>query len=201
MRQYFCLFFVVVFKSGMGIYAQDWTKQDSLWLQRVLNGTEKIQLNEKTRKAIESGTFLHDPTITKQLKTSPIEMPIIKSFEGVTKPETRKINRMSPTELPASVYKLTILDPVDTIPHTRIFKIPDGSTATTFSDNTIKELKMLEAFTPKKATVDDKYSPPSGAAFKSDFEDVLRSIFWPSHRAKKRNAKSANAWKTYNDGY
>ena len=201
MRHYYCLFFVVVFKSGIAVYAQDWTKQDSLWLERVLNGTEKIQLNEKTRKAIESGTFLHDPNISKQLKTSPIELPILKSFEGVTSPETKKSNRASPADVPASVYILTILKPIDTIPHTRILKIPAGSTATKFSDKTVNELKMLEAFTPKKATVDDKYSPPSGAAHKANFEDALRSIFWPSHRAKQRNAKNANAWKTYNDGY
>jgi hypothetical protein len=28
-------------------------------------------------------------------------------------------------------------------------------------------------------------------------EDLLRSIFWKSERAKKRNRKHANAWKSY----
>jgi hypothetical protein len=198
MRQYYCVFLVFVLKSGIVTFAQEWTEQDSLWLQRVLNGTEKIQLNEETRKAIESGTFIHDPTVVKRMNISPLEMPVIKSFEGITAPQSKRI---SPTDMPSSVYRLYGLEHKDTVPHGKIIAMPKGSTATTFNETTIWELKLLDAFTPRKATVDDKAAAPSERNKKGNFEDALRSIFWPSHRAKIRNAKNANAWKTYNEGY
>ena len=204
MRPYYCLLFVIVLKSGSVIHAQEWTEQDSLWLQRVLNGTEKIQLNEETRKAIESGTFIHDPTVAKRMKSSPSEMPVIKSLEGMTAPQSKRI---SPTDLPPSVYKLYGLEQIDTVPYRKIITMPKGSHATTINATTIWEMKMLDAVTNRKATVDDKMTIRPGSIGTSSggggvsFEDILRTIFWPSHRAKQRNAKNANAWKTYNEGY
>jgi hypothetical protein len=196
MRQYYCLFFFIVLKSGVVMYAQDWTEQDSIWLQQILNGTEKIQLNEETRKAIESGTFIHDPAVVKQLKSSPTELPIFKSFEGIMAPEPPKIQRIPLSELPVSVFRLHDWGQNDSLPDRSIITIPKGSMAAKFNEETIRELKMLDAVTPRKATVDDKAAVRSGGA-STNFENTLRSIFWPSHRAKQRNAKNANAWKTY----
>jgi hypothetical protein len=202
MRKYYCLVFFIVLKSGAVMYAQDWTEQDSIWLQRVLNGTEKIQLNEATRKAIESGTFIHDPAVVKQLKISPAKTPIVQSFEGITAPESRKTERTPLSELPVSVFKLYDLGQNDSLTGRSQIAMPAGSTATTFNQKTIEELKLLDKFTPRKATVDDKTAIGSGGgSIDFDFENILRTIFWPSHRAKKRNAKNANAWKTYNEGY
>ena len=186
MRRYYCLFLMIVMKSGIVIYAQQWTKQDSIWLLRVLNGTEKIQLNEETRKAIESGTLIHDPTVAKQLIISPKEFPVIESFEGITTPE---FNRKLHVELAPPVYRLYLLN--------HKYLLPDGRRATIINVATIDDLKMLDAVTARKATVDDPFTIRSGGG-SFDFEDILRTIFWPSHRAKKRNAQHANAWKTYN---
>ena len=167
MSKYNCLFYIIVLNSGIVIYAQEWTAQDSVWLKRILNGTEKIQLNDATRKAIESGALIHNPMEAKQLKASPKEFPIIESFEGITAPES---NSKHPSELPPAVYQLQILNPKDSIPvinrHAITFNVP-----------TIR----------------------SGGGGGFSAEDILRTIFWPSHRAKKRNAKNANAWKTYNE--
>lgn len=38
-----------------------------------------------------------------------------------------------------------------------------------------------------------------GVVLEFSAEDVLRYIFWKSHRAKVRNRKNANAWKYYDD--
>jgi hypothetical protein len=171
------------------MYAQEWTKQDSAWLQRVLSGEEKLQLNEKTRRAIEAGTLISTDPAGRQMRQSPLEIPIYKSFEGITAPDAR---RVSPHELPSSVYRLYGLEVKDSI--------PDATRSTRFYGKTIAELKTLDAQTPRKATVNDNSIRP-GASVGFSSEDLLRTIFWPSHRAKKRNAKNANAYKTYNEGY
>jgi len=194
MNKYNCLFLIIFLSSGMDIYAQEWTAEDSLWIKRVQNGTEQIRLNDATRKAIESGTLIRDPLSTQPLKTHPAEIPIVKSFEGITAPE----NKRKPTELPVSVYKIYVQNQYlqyrkDSLPVIR-------QEATRFNAKTIEELKQLDALTPRKATVDDPVTIGSGGGGGSfSAEDILRSIFWPSHRAKKRNAKNATAWKTYNE--
>ena len=188
MRKLNCLFLIIIFNFGIAIYAQEWTVADSLWLQRVLNGKETIRLNIETQKAIESGTLIRNPHILEQLYISPVELPFIKSFENITAPESQRI---PPHELPVPVYKLYILNHKDTLP-----KI--NKNAFTFSAKTMEELKALDKLTPRKSTVDDPTTLRSGSVGVS-FEDIVRSIFWPSHRAKKRNAKNANAWKTYNE--
>ena len=117
MRKYYCLFFIVFLGSHWAIYSQELTAEDSLWIQRVQDGTENLQLNEATRKAIEAGTLIRDPFTTKQLKTNPSEMPIIKSFENITMPE----NRPNPQDLPVSVYKIYVqnLNLKDSVPKIR----------------------------------------------------------------------------------
>ena len=157
----------------MALYAQEWTAEDSLWLQRVLNGTEQIHLNEATQKAIQSGTLIRDHSITEQLQVNPSEMQIVKHFEGIT---TTEIQRNYPVDVPVWAPRI-------------------NNNAFTFSAKTIEEFKALDILTPRKATVDDRSTLRSGSIGIS-FEDILRTIFWPSHRAKKRNAQNADAWKT-----
>ena len=190
MGKYYGLFFIIFAGSHIAIYSQDRTAEDSLWIQRMQNGTENIRLNEATRKAIESGTLIRDPLDAKQLIVNPPEMPIVKSFEGITAPE----NKPRPQNLPVSVYKIYVqnLNLKDSLPAIR-------NEAIGLNAKTIAELKTLEANTPRKATVDDPFTIRSGSTAGFSAEDILRTIFWPSHRAKKRNAKNANAWKTYNE--
>ena len=174
----------------MTVYSQEWTAEDSLWIKRVQDGTETIRLNEATRKAIESGTLIRDPMISKQLQYSPSEMPIHKSFEGITAP----VNKPKPQELPVSVHIIYVqnLNMKDSL-------LVINKEAFSLSAKQIEDLKNLEKLTPRKATVDDPFTIRSGASGSFSIEDIARSIFWPSHRAKKRNAKNANAWKTYNE--
>ena len=173
----------------MVVFSQERTAEDSLWIQRLQNGTKSIRLNEATRKAIESGTLIRNPFDTQPMKMHPSELPIIKSFEGITAPE----NRPKPQELPVPLYNIHVHNQYlqfrkDSFPEIR-------KEAAGFN---MGDLKALEKLTPRKATVDDPTTiRPASAGFSG--EDILRSIFWPSHRAKKRNAKNANAWKTYNE--
>jgi hypothetical protein len=167
-----------------GIRAQEWTKEDSVWLQRVLSGKESLQLNEETRRAIEAGTLIATPETKMPLRESPSQLPIIKSFEGLTAPDSR----LEPHKLPPSVFRQYDMGVTDTVT-----EIPRNMP---MSKNNVAGLKALDRLTPRKATVDDPATLRYGAkAFSA--EDILRSLFRPSHRAKKRNAKQADAWKTY----
>ena len=190
MEKYY--FFVIILCLSTSTKAQDWTKKDSIWLQRVLSGKEPIQLNEDTKKAIESGTLLSpDPQIQEQMKISPAEWPITKTFEGITTLENRK---KQPHELPPGVYKLYGLDATDSL--------PDATRSMTLYGKTVLELNVLDTLTPQKVIIgdnNDKLLRIMTIHFSA--EDALRTIFWPSQRAKNRNKKNANAWKTYNNGY
>jgi len=193
MERYYYLLLLLGLQTGTFLYAQDkWTKQDSIWLQRVLSGNQKIQLNDQTKKAIESGTLLSpDPFIKEQMQMKSAELPIMKSFEGITAPESRR--KQKPHELPVPVYKQYGMDQKDSL--------PNATRSTTFYGKTIIELKALDVLTPRKATVDDKTTLRYGAGGGFSAEDILRTIFWPGHRARQKNKKNANAYKTYNNGY
>ncbi|MDR0349420.1 MAG: DUF4858 domain-containing protein [Tannerella sp.] len=191
MKRYYYLLLLLSLHTGLFLYAQgEWTKQDSIQLQRVLSGEETFQLNDAAKKAIESGTLLFsDPYGNDQMKMKSAEWPVMKSFEGITAPESGR--KLKPAELPPSVFKLYGMDQKDSL--------PDATRSTVFYSKTVEELIMLEKLTPRKATVDDKTTLRTGRGF--DAENILRSIFWSSHRAKKRNRKNATAAKTYNNGY
>lgn len=189
MEKYCILVFIICISTQ--IKAQEWTKKDSIWLKKILSGEEKLQLNDETKKAIESGTLLSpDPYIKEQMKMGQAELPIMKSFEGITAPESRRNKNLQ--ELPPPVYKLYGMDQKDSLPEIK--------RNATFYGEKISEFKTLEKLTPRKATVDDKSTLRYGSTGFSA-EDILRTMFWPSHRAKRRNNKKANSWKSYNNGY
>lgn len=190
MKCYYSFLLLLSLHSTTLLHAQDkWTKQDSIWLQRVLSGKEKLQLNDDAKKTIESGNLLSpDPYTKEQMKMKSAELPIMKSFEGITAPELK--HKLKPDELPPPVYKLYGMDLKDSL--------PDVTRSTFFDRKTTAELKRLYGIPPLD---------PSNKILirlivvKFDSEDIMRTIFWPSHRAKKRNKKNANTWKTYNNGY
>lgn len=63
------------------ISAQQWTKKDSVWLQNVLSGKEKLELNPETMKAIQSGSFINLDEPASNMKISPVTpLPILKDF-------------------------------------------------------------------------------------------------------------------------
>ena len=179
MRRFNCFFVLfIILKSGTTLYAQEWKVSDSIWLNRILNGTETIRLNDETRKAIESGTFIRNSNVVRQLYNNPIEIQIIKSFEDIEKPKSRSI---LPGDVHVGVYKIYVLDQQDVLPVIR----KEATTVRSGVGNNSNRSNRLGA----------------GIVVNFSAENVLRTIFWPSHRAKMRNAKRANAWKTYNEGY
>ena len=185
-RVYIILILLTGF-AWVGRAQEGWTSQDSTWLQRVLSGEEPLLLNEETLKAIRAGTLLFPGFSTRDsLLSTGRELPIVDAFDDIASPEARDT---FPSHLPPGVYFLYGLT-------------ENPSPPTTTSDRYLsvrntEELKALEKLTPRKSTVDDptilRYGSHSFYA-----EDILQTLFRPTHRARKHNAKHANARKTYN---
>jgi len=83
--------------------AQEWSKEDSIWLQNVLEGKEDLKLNEETKKAIEDGILIM-PSLLKKDENRYLD--IIKDFEGIVKPEL--LRKIDPYSMPPSVFSIYI---------------------------------------------------------------------------------------------
>ncbi|MDR1161444.1 MAG: DUF4858 domain-containing protein [Tannerellaceae bacterium] len=158
------------------IYAQ-WTKEDSVWLDKVLSGKETIKLTPEFQQAIESGTFLNTDiqSPSKQMKIAPGRIPINKDFTEY----------LSPGKLLKDIEEARDVDP---------FSIPPAVFMRYGPAISLPENKAGNAFV-MPGHIKENAARPSGRSF----DDALRSIFSPSFRARERNRNNANAWKTYND--
>ena len=64
------------------VYGQ-WTEKDSVWLQKVISGKEKIELNPEALKAIESGTLINTDKPASNMIMAPSTSPascVLKDF-------------------------------------------------------------------------------------------------------------------------
>lgn len=191
MERRYVLFLVLGLQVCITASAQkDWSAKDSLWLQRVLSGQEKLKLNEETLRAIRSGTLINPaPTPEQQMKHSPLELPIVKSFDSIIRPENHRTLHL----LPPSVFMLYDLNK-----NNKSANDPDRGIKTT--EGTVLSKRQIEGMQKYlKRSVDDalKYSNVGPPSIRFNAEDLARTIFWPSHRAKKRNARDAQAYKQF----
>lgn len=95
--------FFICLNIPMG-YAQ-WSKQDSIWLQNVLEGKDTIRLNPEFQKAIKSGTFIHSGQPVGKIQMAPSSIPITKDFNqyfGHKEDTTRR--KVALKDLPPSVF-------------------------------------------------------------------------------------------------
>lgn len=172
MKKLFFIWMICLLNTGAA-FAQ-WTEEDSVWLKNVLSGKEKLELNPETKKAIESGTFINPEGQKQPLLTSPSEYPILKEFEDIdpsTQDSARK--RIDYQSMTPAQFRLYFMSDSLFLYDLQSFYISPA------------EREYLQAITP-------------GGILTFSAEDILRTIFWPSHRAKMRNRKHATAWKWYN---
>ena len=96
-----CLIAVFVyFNSAM---AQEWSKEDSIWLQNVLEGKEVLKLNENVKKAIEDGSLII-PSLMK--KNDNRQLEIIIDFDNIGRLDHMRI--IDPYSMPPAVFSLYI---------------------------------------------------------------------------------------------
>lgn len=111
------LIILLVYLVGSnGLMAQDWTKKDSVWLQQVLSGKEKLELSPEATKAIQSGSLLNmDGAAVPMQPIQPNPLPITKDFtEYIQTDSTRR--KVAPRDLPPYVFWLYAPPPGIVIP-------------------------------------------------------------------------------------
>ena len=84
--------------------AQEWSKEDSIWLQNIIEGKEVLKINEDVIKAIEDGRFI-TPSLFKKDKNLYIDL--IKDFEDIGTPDLT--NKIDPYSMPPAVFSLYVL--------------------------------------------------------------------------------------------
>ena len=176
-----CLLFLLATTAAS---AQD--VADSAWLRRARSG--ELKLNEATLRAISTGTLLTPPSAVAApaLRHSPADLPLIKTFDSI-RPTVR------PELLPPAVYKL--YEPAD-LNRNGAMRLPAAGSCL-FSPAETDRLRELRYLGMHRACGGAPGMLPAGVSFSVSFEDMLRYVFWPSHRAKLRNRRHAQAYKNY----
>ena len=98
------------------ISAQQWTKKDSVWLQNVLSGKEKLELNPETMKAIQSGSFINLDEPASNMKISPVTpLTILKDFTEYIQTDSA-YRKKALKDLPPGVFWLYAPPPGKILP-------------------------------------------------------------------------------------
>lgn len=106
MRKQLFIVMLICLRGADYMSAQQWTKKDSVWLQNVLSGKEKLELNPETMKAIQSGSLINLDEPASEMKMAPVTpSPILKDFTEYI--QTDSTNRKkAPKDLPPGVFWL-----------------------------------------------------------------------------------------------
>jgi hypothetical protein len=172
----------------------------------VLSGKEELRLRPEVEKAIKEGTLLNtdkqQPFID-QIKSAPIQLPIIKDFSNYIKPTgepyirdtaTHKLNLDSISPQIFLKYYGPKPTPQVELGSFSLEGLWDFDVAPRFNLTT-DPLNKGGSIPLGKGSGSSKGATPSGTSF----NDALEQLFSPAARAKARNRKNANAWKTYNN--
>lgn len=164
--------------------AQHPATTDTAWLRRARSG--ELELNEATLRAIRSGTLLSPSPAAAALRHSPADLPLVITFDSI-RPTGGPTAR--PDQLPPAVYRLyeSVALPQP--------NAPTGSCM--LSAATVSDLRALRRIGLRRAGHVAPGMLPAGIGIPVNFENMLRFVFWPSHRAKLHNARHAQAYKSY----
>lgn len=96
---------LICFNSIDYAFSQDWTRKDSIWLQNILSGKEKLQLNPDAMRAIKSGDLINNdnPASHMRMATPDAKLPISKDFSEYIHSDTTS-SRMALKDLPTQVF-------------------------------------------------------------------------------------------------
>lgn len=181
------ILFILSLCGSTALHAQ-WNHEDSLKLQKFLSGKEEIKLNENAVKSIRFGM----PTDQKEINLQPVI--------SETKPYMDFLEELPEifTDSLAYYHRKIFLRPYNVF--TRYDEDPiygKNKYVNRMQYNFNKPFDIRERFvTPGRF-----YDPGKmgfGVSFAFSMEDALQYIFSKKGRARMRNAKNANAWKTYN---
>ena len=197
-----CLFVI----SSCGIVkAQNWSKEDSVWLANILEGKTELKINEDTKKAIEDGRLpVPSWMINEDGKITNID--IISDF-NIDLPDSLRIRSIDPYSMPPAVYSLYIL---------QMNKLDPSGEYKDFEDYNINlsdEEKEIIKMAKNNGTTDAMMRTiasrmagniggmaGSGASINADFNHLLSMVFSPLYRLRMKNQKNAAIYNGYPRG-
>jgi hypothetical protein len=168
--------------------AQNWSREDSIWLRNVIEGNGDIKINEETKKAIEEGRLIV-PLWMKNSEDQVEKIDILKDFDNAGKVDSARIQSIDPYSMPPAVFALYVLS---------MHKM-DSINASMTCLLTAREQEMLESFLPPEARKGVYVSSTTGGIGSMNFNHLLSMVFSPSYRRRAYNAKHAAAYKNYYD--
>jgi hypothetical protein len=189
MKKNSTVFIVLLFFSCMNAFAQEWSREDSLWLKNVLEGKEELKINEDTKKAIDEGRLIVPQWMRDNDSYTKPELE--KDFDEIGAPDSIRFRHLDPYTMPPGVFALYVLymDRLDSAYRVRSLIITDDEREQ-FEELAEKGLYMNGPFTS-----DYSYGVIGGL----DFNHALSILFSSHYRQMARNRKIANAYKNYYD--
>ena len=183
------IFIVLLLLFCMNIFAQEWSREDSLWLINVLEGKEKLKINEDTKKAIEEGRLFLPQWMKENDSNAKPELE--KDFNETGAPDSIRFHHLDPYTMPPAVFALYVLymDRLDSAYRVRSLIITDDER------DQFKELAEKGLYMDGPFTSDYSYGVIGG----KDFNHILSMIFSKHYRLMAHNRKTANAYKNYYD--
>ncbi len=192
------LFLLLLTLLTVSLHAQ-WTKEDSLWIEGVKSGRIKPELNPEVKKAIEEGRLIEAEKPNAKLLEQSSQLPISKEFTAI-RPEDEEYRIIDLSDLPpALIIRLTLPDSIARGSFVYVAPPKDYISMKQIPIGT-KGIYITAHSGVLDPIVKDGQSKGvilGGIGYSFSMEELLRHIFMPSERAKKRNKKYAVAWKTY----
>ena len=211
-KKIFILCISIISSCGI-ISAQDWSREDSVWLINILEGRQKLEINEDTKKAIEDGR-LTVPSWMKNDDGKINDIEVISDFDNAGAYDTTRIFSIDPYSMPPAVYSLYVLymDKVDSILESRSLIIsnqekiflrsilPTGSThvvAYSYYMNYMYPGVVFANRGLEQNFFQSAIGPSASITF--DFNHLMSMVFSPSYRRRAYNRIHATAYKDYYD--
>ncbi|MCD7937804.1 MAG: hypothetical protein LUG98_13175 [Tannerellaceae bacterium] len=179
-----------------------WTERDSIWLQQVLSGEEELRLSPETEETIRAGTFLNSGMPQTPLLAAPPVLPISKDFSDVILSDTIR-DPLDILSLPPAVFKWYVQQ-IDSVPeinrnaYTPLHPLVPKEWVDIPGAPVQLKTGAGNLFLPEVRDGQSRGSLNLNTRTTFSAEELLRTIFWKSERAKRRNRKHATAWKNYN---
>ena len=174
---------ILVISSFEVINAQDWTKEDSIWLVNVLEGKIELKINEESKRAIEDG-LLFIPSWIKTDEGDVNIIDMIKHFD-IEIPDSVKFRISNIRHLPPGVLSLYVLymDKLDSLYFNSSMVL------------TKEDLIEINLMIPKGIWGGASYNARTGFYTNADFNHALSMAFSPSYRRLVKNRQNAEIYK------
>lgn len=169
MSKQLLIWMLICLNSTEYTYAQ-WTKKDSVRLQNVLSGKEKLQLNVETMNAIQSGSLINTEQPVGKMRLAPAApIPFSKDFSEYVYRVDTGMKVVDYREVPPALFKK-------------------------YGPQYTEELRVFKIM---RQQIREEY--PNGAPTTALLTFSIADLTSRKAHVHKRNAKRSGTWQNYNN--